>query len=141
MSPEFVYYLINNGVDNGSTFPDNVWVLSDIGVSSWEAWPYEGGTWPPDDYDWPDEDAWREAPLYRGYIPSEATWGAFFYFYIDDVEDVEIVKTLLANNILVCIIVDANQYTSMTADDVWNTDTYIAESLNHANTICGYLHD
>ena len=141
-SPEFVYYLINNGdVDWGSNFQDNVWVLSDIGVSSWETWPYEG-TYPPDDYDWPDEDAWREAPLYRGYIPSEAAWGTAYYFYINDAGDLEIVKTLLANNLLVSIIVDATKYDSMTADDIWNTDTYHAPlSLNHANTIVGYLHE
>ena len=52
-------------------------------------------------------------------------------------------KTLLASNILVSIVVAADFYTALTADDVWNTDNYQPTfiDLNHDNTIVGYIHE
>lgn len=81
--------------------------------------------------------------MVEGIFPSGATWGTSFYFFIDDAGDLEIVKILLANNILVSLIAAADFYASMTADDVWNTENYQPTflDLNHANTIVGYLHE
>jgi hypothetical protein len=128
MSPDFAYHLVNNGDNSGSYFSDIMRVVSDIGISSWETMPYI-------DYitsTWPEELAWREAPLYRNAI------GSKYYLVIDSVEDVRILKALIADGYLAGIAVDAYQYNNLSSEDVWNTENYKISRLNHANTIVGY---
>src|SRR3972149_10524683 len=62
MSPEFLYHLINNVVDNGASFQDAINLVCSIGVSSWQKMPYSQA----DHTSWPSEQAWTEAPFYRG---------------------------------------------------------------------------
>lgn len=60
---------------------------------------------------------------------------------VDTEEDIQILKTLLDNNMLITVSVNANYYYNMTADDVWNIDNYNGSTTNHANTMVGYLDD
>ena len=60
-------------------------------------------------------------------------------FVVDTDEEIEILKTLLENNILVSISVDTGQYDALTVDDIWKEINYPEpDSTNHANTIVGY---
>ena len=62
ISPDFIYHLINSGVDDGSSYYDAIQTVSSIGACSWEKMPYD----PTNHTKWPSEEAWTEAPLYRG---------------------------------------------------------------------------
>ena len=139
-SPDFIYHQINDGVDEGSYFHDNVHVVTRIGCSTWSTF----ATSISNGVIWPDEDAWREAPLYRGDIPDEDTWSSYYILTVDSYDKIKILKTLLANNIMVTIAVDADRYEDLSADDVWDTDNYAdvpVYDTNHANTVVGYRDD
>ncbi len=128
MSPDFAYHLVNNGDNSGSYFSDIMRVVSDIGISSWETMPYI-------DYitsTWPEESAWREAPIYRNAM------GSKYYLVIDSIEDVIVLKSLIKDGYLAGIAVDAYQYNYLSDEDIWNTENYKISTLNHANTIVGY---
>ena len=129
MSPDFIYHLINNGVDDGSSIVDAIDLIGNVGVSSWLKTPYD----PTDSSTWPSEEAWMEAPLYRG----NSTFG-YQYIYANTDEGVSNVKSLLADGNLVLIGVDANQFSNMTSQDIMTIDNYDAGVVNHANTIVGY---
>ena len=134
MSPKFVYNLTNWGVDNGSTFTGNLLILTDIGTASWKTMPYDGT-----DYtSWPSEAAWREAPKYRADMPDVQEWGTQYYFTVDSDAEVNILETLLQNNIPVSISVDANQFQYLDSQDVWGTTNYNPTNLNHETTVVGY---
>jgi hypothetical protein len=138
-SPEFVFSQINDGTDSGSAFSDNIQVVSRLGAATWQTCPYRAD---PGDFSWPGEAAWREAPLYRGRLPSNGGYGADCYWLnVEDYSDIDIIKSLLAHNIPVSIGVDARQYASMTKQDTWTIDNYNRPQLNHANTIVGYTHE
>jgi len=139
-SPDFIYHQINDGEDSGSYFHDNVHVVTRIGCSTWSTF----ATSISNGVIWPDEDAWREAPLYRGDIPDEDTWSSYYILTVDSYDKIKILKTLLANNIMVTIAVDADRYEDLSADDVWDTDNYAdvpVYNTNHANTVVGYRDD
>jgi len=127
-SPDFIYHLVNRGVDEGSYFYDAVNLVCTIGASSWEKTPYD----PLNSSRWPSEEAWREAPLYRG--------NSSGYEVLDLSTDAGItsLKNWIASEHLAMIGVDANQYSSLTVDDVWTVDNYVNPAVNHANTIVGY---
>ncbi len=127
-SPDFIYHLINGGVDGGSSFYDAITLVCDLGVSSWEKMPYDPG----DSASWPSEDAWREAPLYRG------NSSGYEYLELGTNDDITSLKNWISSDHLAVIAVDANQYSSLTSKDFWTLDNYANPAVNHANTIVGY---
>jgi hypothetical protein len=129
MSPAFIYNLINNGVDGGSTFYDAINLVCSIGVSSWKKMPYD----PTDHTSWPSEEAWSEAPFYRGNSSS-----GYEYLWLSEDQGLTDLKNWIASGHLAIIGVDADQYSQLTNDDVWTLDNYANPSVNHANTIVGY---
>lgn len=130
MSPDFIYHLINDGVDEGSSFYDAITLVCNIGACSWEKMPYD----PVDHSGWPPEEAWREAPLYRGNA------SGFEIMPLETDANITSLKNWLASDHLAVIAVDANQYDNFPAfKDVWTVDNYVPPIyLNHANTIVGY---
>ncbi|MBN1413211.1 MAG: hypothetical protein JW969_20390 [Spirochaetales bacterium] len=135
-SPDFVFHQLNGG-GPGSGYPSEVFnIVCNIGAATWKLFPYndqDGSTWP-------TEKAWRQAAYYRGEKPDENEWGTLYYIRMKTDDQINIVKTLLANNILVNITVDANRYADLSEDDVWDKDNYPDYSLpNHGNIIVGYF--
>jgi len=129
ISPDFIYHLINGGADQGSSFYDAINLVCTVGASSWEKMPYD----PADSSSWPSEEAWREAPLYRG-----NSSGLEYLDLITD-DDLTSLKNWIASDNLAVIGVDAGQYSSLSGkDDLWTLDNYANPSVNHANTIVGY---
>jgi hypothetical protein len=129
MSPDFIYHLINNGVDGGSAFYDAINLICSIGVSSWKKMPYD----PSDHTSWPSEEAWREAPFYRSNSSS-----GYEYMWLSEDQNLTSLKNWIASDHLAILAVDAHQYSQLTNDDVWTLDNYANTSENHANTIVGY---
>jgi hypothetical protein len=127
-SPDFVYHQINDGIDEGSWFEDAMDLACSIGACTWEKMPYD----PNDSVTWPSEEAWREAPLYRGNSTG------FEYMYLNTTYGVENLRNWIASGNLATIAVDAYSYDSLTVDDLWTLDNYVETELNHANTIVGY---
>lgn len=131
MSPAFTYPLVNDGGDNGSSLYGNNAVLTSIGCSTWNYAPYDENN----ATDWPSEEAWREAAKHRAQVYS----GYVYYgFNINSDADVLALKSLIENEYIVTIAVDANQYIKFTANDVWYTKNYRLRIVNHANTIVGF---
>jgi hypothetical protein len=127
-SPDFIYHQINDGVDKGSSFEDAMNLVCSIGACSWQKMPYDDS----DSVTWPSEEAWREAPLYRG------NSSGFEYLIPDTDAEIESVKNWIASGHLAAIAVDADQYSDLTSNDVWTLDNYVNPDENHANTIVGY---
>jgi len=127
-SPDFIYHLINGGIDNGSSFYDAINLVCALGASSWEKMPYD----PSGSTSWPSEEAWGEAPLYRG------NSSGFEYMELNTYDDLISLKNWITSDHLAVIAVDANQYSSLTSEDVWTLDNYVNPDTNHANTIVGY---
>jgi hypothetical protein len=127
-SPDFIYHLINFGVDEGSTFHDAINVVCFVGACSWERMPYNSS----DSTSWPSEEAWREAPLYRG------NSSGYEYMLLTTNDDLASLKNWIASDQLAIIAVDASQYSNLTSNDVWTLDNYIDPWTNHANTVVGY---
>jgi len=127
-SPDFIYHLINGGVDEGSSFYDAINIVCTIGASSWEKMPYD----PVGHTSWPSEDAWREAPLYRG------NSSGYEYLELSTDDDLVSLKNWIASNHLAVIAVDAYKYDFLTSEDMWTLDNYVVTELNHANTVVGY---
>ena len=130
-SPDFIYHLINGGVDGGSVLSDAINLVCAIGASSWERMPYD----PADSTSWPSENAWREAPLYRG------NSSGYEYLVLNTDDGLISLKNFLASGHLALISVDAYQYSNLTSEDFWTLDNYVNISTNHANTIVGYNDD
>lgn len=61
LSPAFTYNKVNRGADEGSSMFRNLEIMQNPGVSTWETMPY----CEEDHTSWGDEEAWREAPIYR----------------------------------------------------------------------------
>ncbi len=132
MSPEFLYHLINGGIDNGSHYFDALRVLENIGVASLAKMPYSDT----DHTSWPTETAFKEAPQYRTKTTSEGTVG--YAFRIKGKEEIEAVEELLRQGYLITVAIDSGQYDYLTENGVWTEDNYRAETLDHANTIVGF---
>jgi len=128
ISPDFIYHLINGGVDQGSSFYEAIDLVCSLGTSSWEKMPYD----PVDHTTWPSEEAWREAPLYRG------NSSGYEYIPINTDAGLTDLKNWIASDHLAVIGVDGNKYSSLTSQDFWTLDNYVNPSVNHANTIVGY---
>ncbi len=131
MSPEFVYHLVNGGVDGGSYFTDNTRVIENIGISTWASMPYDDR----DHTSWPSESAFREAGNYRSALYNGSTG---YYISINDDSDVKAIQSILNSGYLVTIAIDADKYTYLTENGVWTKDNYNYVNTNHANTIVGY---
>jgi hypothetical protein len=131
MSPEFLYHLVNNGLDDGASFQDAINVACSVGVSSWMKMPYSQT----DHSSWPSEQAWTEALWYRG------NSSGYQVLSLGTAAEIQSLKNLLAAGTLVTIGVNANLYSALTNSDVWTLDNYApagASSINHANTVVGY---
>lgn len=141
MSPDFVYLQLNGGGDNGTSIFDNMHLMHLIGNASWKAWPYSLTNFT----QWPDEDAWREAPMYRlnwksDWVLHGLDYYPWFYLEINSFDDIDTLKNLLAAGYLASISVDSNQYENFTEDDIWNTENYDSSGgTGHANTVIGYF--
>ena len=127
-SPDFIYHQINNGVDEGAHYVNAMKVISNIGISSWKEMPYSTS----DHTSWPSEPAWREAPRYRSHS------SVMEVLQIASDKDILTLKSYVNSGYLISISIDANKYSSMTSNDVWNSYNYTNVRTNHANTIVGY---
>lgn len=128
ISPEFIYSLINGGVDLGAEFEDGIDLLAAIGACSWANSPYA----PSDISSWPSEAAWTEAAYYRSSSDPN-----YEYIYGNTQEGLSSLKNWLAAGNLALIGIDAIQYDVLTSQDVLVTYNASTE-LNHANTIVGF---
>ncbi|MDC7224749.1 MAG: hypothetical protein PQJ60_13470, partial [Spirochaetales bacterium] len=94
-SPDFVYHQINNGGDNGSSTYLALETLIREGCATWNTMPYDTT----DSTSWPEEAAWREAPLYRSDTDSYYTGSSYSnigFFYMDEEDDILFLKYLLS---------------------------------------------
>jgi len=128
MSPDFIYHLINSGVDEGASIYSAISLVCSVGASSWEKMPYD----PADHITWPSEEAWREAPLYRG------NSSGYEIILTNTDAGLTNLKNWLASDHLAIIGVDSNKYPGLSSQDIWTLDNYVSPSVNHANTIVGY---
>lgn len=128
ISPDFLYHLINGGIDSGSSYYDAINLVCSIGASSWEKMPYDQT----DHTSWPSKEAWNEAPLFRGNSSS------YLLMNPETDADIQNLKNWIATENLATISIDANQYENLTTNDLWTIDNYINPNTNHANTIVGY---
>ncbi|MBN2280361.1 MAG: T9SS type A sorting domain-containing protein [Candidatus Marinimicrobia bacterium] len=137
-SPDFLYHQLNDGVDNGSYYSDNMDLLENIGCCTWTNMPYYQLDANPydshcgDSTSWPSETAWREAPLYRSKTGYAWQWVDGISGTLNDL------KNILADTNLAIIGIDANKYSSLSSGDLWTTDVYNTTGSNHANTVVGY---
>jgi C1A family cysteine protease len=128
MSPDFIYSLINGGVDQGANYEEAIDLVAAIGVSSWAKMPYV----PSDITSWPSEAAWTEAPYYR-----TSSSPNYEYLYTDTEEGLLSLKNWLAAGNLAVLAIDAYQFDAFTSQDVLVSYNF-SQELNHANTIVGY---
>ncbi|MDD3671741.1 MAG: InlB B-repeat-containing protein [Sphaerochaetaceae bacterium] len=135
ISPAFIYNLSNGGMDEGMIYHEALELLSEIGSASWNTMPYVGTE---DVYisTWPGSDAWREAPLYRSAIETKVT--DYVHIVLKD-DDIEFIKSLIAQHIPVTVSVDATKYSMLSEHDLWDVSNYSNVVHNHANTIVGYV--
>jgi len=127
-SPDFIYHLINGGIDNGSSFCSAINLVTFVGACTWEKMPYN----PNNHISWPSEEAWREAPHYRGNNTG------IEYLYLETDLDINDLKSWIVSDHLAVIAVNASQYSNLTSRDVWTLDNYLPNGKNHANTVVGY---
>ena len=130
-SPDFIYHLINGGVDRGSTFSTAIDLVAFLGSCSWKNMPYN-----PHNYtSWPSEEAWREATFYR------ANSSGIEYMELETDDDIVSLKNWIASDHLALISVDGFQFSELTNIDFWTLDNYDNQSTNHANSIVGFDDD
>ncbi len=135
MSPTWTYNQINGGGDYGSAYQHAAGLIFDLGSVTWQTIPYTVT----DAVTWPSEAGYREAPWYRGVLPQSTEYGTVYSFVVDTDAEIGILKTLLANNVPVSISIDADKYSALSADDLWDATSYpLPASTNHANTLVGY---
>lgn len=127
-SPDFIYHLINGGEDQGSSAYDAINLICSLGACSWEKMPYD----PNDSTSWPSEEAWREAPLYRG------NSSGYEHLWLNTNDDIIDLKNWIASDHLSAVVVDTWKYPTLTNDDLWTLDNYVDPSPDHLNTIVGY---
>ena len=127
-SPDFIYHQINRGIDGGSAYQDALKVISNVGVSTWKEMPYNTSNCT----EWPSEVAWREASRYRSYSNVMAV------MQVTSDQHIQTLKSYVDSGYLVAISIDANKYSKLTQNDVWNSTNYTNPNTNHANTIVGY---
>ena len=145
LSPKFIYALVNEGQDEGSTVVENFNALISFGAPYWSSWPYVGdGTNSKNYLEWPlTAEVWREAAKNRlhqtGMVQN-----------IDTATGLQNLKAMLANGYLLVFGTDIYgwQYTSFSNDPSTNLDNDLAgkevcwkvlrDPSGHAMTIVGY---
>jgi hypothetical protein len=134
-SPSFIYNLINNGVDGGSSYYDAIGLVCSVGACSLATMPYNAG-----DYtSWPSAIAWNEAPQYR------ANASSISYLMLQDDAGLANLKAWLSSSNLATIGVDASKiqdpfwgWSNLDGNDMLTLDNYVNPTVNHAGTIVGY---
>lgn len=142
-SPDFVYHLVNDGVDAGSA-PELICdALARNGSASWDDMPYNTR----DAEMWADEDGWREALRYR--VPygkrDYFVYDTAAYFTITTDAEIDMLKRLLAEGHMPVTAVYAGDdvsygvYGDLSEQDVLSDAWYWSgEWPNHTQTIVGY---
>lgn len=139
MSPEFTYQLAR-AEGGGSSQLDLINIMEHIGTSSLATMPYDDT----DDVSWGNEEAWREAPKYRSDGFVNYNGATAYYIYVDSIEDLNIIKSLINEGYIINTSVDANQYyvwqngVPVAYNPYLTVENYQYPSLNHANTIASY---
>ncbi|MGD0977557.1 MAG: NosD domain-containing protein [Candidatus Bathyarchaeia archaeon] len=128
MSPSFIYNLIDNGVDQGSNYYDAIQLVCSVGDCSLAKMPYNAA----DCTSWPPEQAWSEAPFYRG------NYSGYETLLLTTDAGLASLKNWIASGNLAIIAVDASQYVNLSSNDIWTVSNYVNPSTGHANTIVGY---
>jgi len=153
-SPDFIYPQVNNGEDNGSWQFNAIEVILRQGGATWATTPYRN-RWdinpPASDYTtWPTEEAWREAPQYRGDRYGNYYWDSSQsgYFIIEDDGDIQMLKTLLSMGYIVSTNIDSgaffgteeNRYNDnqLNSKDVLDASVTWIDGIDHAQTVVGY---
>ncbi|MCX6973028.1 MAG: putative Ig domain-containing protein [Verrucomicrobia bacterium] len=145
LSPKFIYALVNEGQDAGSTIIENFNALISFGAPYWSSWPYVGdGTNSKNYLEWPlTAEVWREAAKNRLYQSGSVQ-------NIDTTTGLQNLKALLANGYLLVFGTDIYgwQFTSFSNDPATNLDNDLAgkkvcwkvmrDPSGHAMTIVGY---
>lgn len=125
-SPDFIYHLINGGVDSGSNVLDAIAAMSGLGAATWAKMPYDETEF----MTWPSEAAWRQAPLYRA--------DGYWILNVTTDEGIQNLKVILANENLAMVRVNSQYYSVLSEEDLWTTDTYTSLETNHLTTVVGY---
>jgi hypothetical protein len=125
MTPAFID---NLNFPNGS-IETAMQIAGNIGVSTWATMPYDGYHWT----DWPSEQAWTEAALYRG----ESTYQTINLTTDNGLENL---KSLLVSQNLASIYINSSalRKENFVAGDLLTLDNYNISVHNHVNTIVGY---
>lgn len=145
LSPKFIYALVNDGQDSGSTITENLNALINFGAPSWASWPYLGvGSNSKNYLEWPlTAEIWREAAKNRLYQTGRVQ-------DIDTATGLQNLKAMLANGYLLVFGTDIYgwQYTSFSNDQATDLDNDLAgkrvcwkvlrNPSGHAMTIVGY---
>ncbi len=125
MSVDWVYHKVNGGSDSGSNFENPMGVISTLGNCPESYMPYSTS----DHTSWGDEDAWRQAPIYRagGYQTTSVT-------------NIDVVKSWIDDGYAVPMALNAGQYSKGWTDGngIMSNTEYTPGSPNHANTVVGY---
>ncbi len=145
LSPKFIYTLVNEGEDAGSTIEGNFEALIRFGAPSWSAWPYLGdGSNPANYLEWPlTADVWRDAAKNRLYQSGVVA-------NIDTDAGLQNLKAMLANGYLLLFGTDIYgwEFTTFSNDPGTALDNDLAGKRvcwrvqrypsGHAMTIVGY---
>lgn len=145
LSPKFIYTLVNDGEDAGSTITGNFDALIRFGAPSWQVWPYLGdGSYAANYLEWPrTAEVWREAAKNRLYQSGVVR-------SIDTDLGLETLKAMLANGYLLLFGTDIYgwEFTTFSNDPATNLDNDLAgrrvcwrvqrNPSGHAMTIVGY---
>lgn len=145
LSPKFIYALVNEGQDEGSTIRENFNALISFGAPYWASWPYVGdGTNSTNYLEWPlTAEVWREAAKNRLHQTGRVQ-------NIDTTTGLQNLKAMLANGYLLVFGTDIYgwQYTSFSNNPETNLDNDLAgkkvcwkvlrNPSGHAMTIVGY---
>lgn len=140
ISPEFTYHMVNNGEDAGSIYLDVMQIGQHIGAPSLAKMDYSDINYTK----WPEEAAWREAPLYRSSGFYQDHGSAVYFIIIDSREDIDVVKSLLHQGYLVTVSIDANKYYQweggrpVAYHPYLSVENYRNPRTNHANTVAAY---
>ena len=134
LSPAFIFNKNNEGTNKtaGSTFYGNYATMDTIGICRWTTMSYSA-----DDYtSWGDENAWRDAPLYRS-INTSIIYAQNTSPYFDD-NDITLMKSLLNSGHPINFAILADDYNNTNATDDTLGSSEVTQDYNHANTIVGY---
>lgn len=134
-SPYFVFNQINDGTKGSSTL-DAVDLMSNVGACSWENMPPKKVNGSNCDYDysiWPNETAYRQAPIYR----CESTE---YSMPLTDDSDINSLKALLYSENLSTFTIDDADILNNLDDEVLTLDNYdeTGDLTAHSVTIVGY---